>query len=132
VDIAMPRFKRQDVNAWIKAVVKSYQKKIGNISYIFCSDEEILRVNKDYLTHDYYTDIITFDYSEGNVISGDLFISLETVYSNSKKYCTEESEELYRVMIHGILHLCGFKDKEPKDAMIMRANENAALKLIQP
>ncbi|MDR0833919.1 MAG: rRNA maturation RNase YbeY [Candidatus Symbiothrix sp.] len=129
VEVKIPKFKHKEMNLWIQEVAKSYQKKIGEISYIFCSDKEILRMNKVYLAHDYYTDIITFDYSKEDIISADMFISLETVCSNAKKYCTEEDEELRRVMIHGILHLCGFKDKKPEDAVIMRANENAALKL---
>jgi rRNA maturation RNase YbeY len=108
-------------------VAAQYNKRVGEIAYIFCSDEEILRINRQYLQHDYYTDIITFDYSEDDVISGDLFISLETVKSNSEQFKTEYSEELARVMIHGVLHLCGFKDKTPKDEKIMREKENSAL-----
>ncbi|GHT73197.1 endoribonuclease YbeY [Bacteroidia bacterium] len=108
-------------------MVAKYQQRVGDIAYIFCSDEEILRINKQYLEHHYYTDIITFDYSERGIISGDLFISLDTVKSNSEKYETDYFEELYRVMIHGILHLCGFEDKMPEDKKGMREEEEEAL-----
>ncbi|MDR2844179.1 MAG: rRNA maturation RNase YbeY [Candidatus Symbiothrix sp.] len=128
VDIQFPKIKRRETSRWIKEVIAQYQKRVGEISYIFCSDEEILRINQQYLNHDYYTDIITFDYSDGKVISGDLFISLETVKSNSEQLKTDYFEELHRVIIHGILHLCGFKDKSPKDAKQMRKLENEALK----
>lgn len=130
VDTKFPQIKRRQINQWIKAVVTQYQKKIGDISYIFCSDDEILRINKLYLDHDYYTDIITFDYSEGKIISGDIFISLDTVRSNSEKFKTDYSEELNRVIIHGILHLCGLKDKTSKEEEMMRKNENTALELL--
>ncbi|GHS91711.1 endoribonuclease YbeY [Bacteroidia bacterium] len=129
-DIRLPIIKRRYTANWIKSVASFYQKKTGDITYIFCSDEKILDINKTYLNHDYYTDIITFDYSEGNVIAGDLFISLETVRSNSEKFGTDYNEELYRVMIHGILHLCGFEDKTSKDRKLMRERENEALKLL--
>ncbi|KAA6301541.1 MAG: Endoribonuclease YbeY [Candidatus Ordinivivax streblomastigis] len=128
VDIQFPTIKRRETSRWIKEVIAQHQKRVGEISYIFCSDEEILKINQQYLNHDYYTDIITFDYSDGKVISGDLFISLETVKSNSEQLKTDYFEELHRVIIHGILHLCGFKDKLPKDAKQMRKLENEALK----
>ncbi|MCC8147134.1 MAG: rRNA maturation RNase YbeY [Bacteroidales bacterium] len=131
VDIKFPKIKRREVSRWIKSVAANYHKRVGDIAYIFCSDEEILRINKQYLDHDYYTDIITFDYSEDDVISGDLFISLDTVQSNSGKYNTDYNEELHRVIIHGILHLCGLKDKTKQDEVIMRENENRALELIE-
>ncbi|GHT88698.1 endoribonuclease YbeY [Bacteroidia bacterium] len=127
VDIKSPKIKRRDTTNWIKKIVAQYQKRVGEISYIFCSDAEILRINNLYLKHDYYTDIITFDYSEGDTLSGDLFISLETVKSNSLQFATDYDEELHRVMIHGILHLCGFKDKSPEDEKVMREKENEAL-----
>ena len=111
----------------IKAVAATYEKRIGEIAYIFCSDEKILEVNRQYLQHDYYTDIITFDYCEGNRLSGDLFISLETVKTNSEQFNTPYEEELHRTIIHGILHLCGINDKGPWEREIMEAAENKAL-----
>jgi rRNA maturation RNase YbeY len=129
VGVEIPKFKRRETSHWLKEVAAGEHKKIGDVSYIFCSEEEILRVNREYLKHDYYTDIITFDYSEDETISGDLFISLETVRSNAQKYGTDEHEELRRVMIHGILHLCGLKDKTPEDVEKMRAGEDYCLEL---
>lgn len=129
--ISMPKIKKRDTNAWIKSVAESYGKRVGDIAYIFCNDEKILEVNRQYLQHDYYTDIITFDYCEGNVISGDLFISLDTVRSNSEEQKTTYEEELHRVIIHGILHLCGINDKGPGEREVMEAAENKALSMIQ-
>ncbi len=129
-DIFFPNIKRRKTANWIKTVIAFYQKKPGDISYIFCSDDYILKINREYLKHDYYTDIITFDYSEKNMISGDIFISLDTVKSNSEKFGTDYNEELHRVMIHGILHLCGFKDKSSHEEQEMRTRENEALGLL--
>lgn len=129
-DTKFPPIKKQTTKNWIKSVAEKYGKKVGNITYIFCSDEKILEVNKEFLQHDYYTDIITFDDTEGNTISGDIFISLDTVKSNSEKFQTSYLEELHRVIIHGILHLCGLKDKSPKDEKLMREAENQSLKSI--
>ena len=112
-------------------MAESYGKKVGDIAYIFCDDEKILEVNRQYLQHDYYTDIITFDYTEDNVISGDLFISLDTVRSNSEEQGTVYEEELHRVIIHGILHLCGINDKGPGERELMEQAENKALSLLQ-
>ena len=123
----MPAIKRREVSAWVKAVAATYGKKVGDIAYIFCNDDKILEVNNEYLQHDYYTDIITFDYCEGDVISGDLFISLDTVRSNSELVGASYEQELYRVIIHGILHLCGIDDKAPGEREIMEAAENKAL-----
>ena len=125
--VKMPAIKRREVSAWVKAVAQSYGKKVGDIAYIFCNDEKILEVNKEYLQHDYYTDIITFDYCEGDTISGDLFISLDTVRSNSELVGAAYEQELYRVIIHGILHLCGINDKAPGEREIMEAAEDKAL-----
>ena len=112
--IEMPAIKKRETTEWIKAVAATYNKRIGEIAYIFCSDEKILEVNRQYLQHDYYTDIITFDYCEGNRLSGDLFISLDTVRTNAEQFAGNDYErELYRVIIHGILHLCGINDKGP-------------------
>ena len=127
VGTRMPAIKRRETTAWIKAVAATYGKKVGDIAYIFCNDEKILEVNREYLQHDYYTDIITFDYSEGETISGDLFISLDTVRSNSEMVGATYEQELYRVIIHGILHLCGINDKGKGEREIMEDCENKAL-----
>ena len=125
--IKMPDIKKRETTEWIKAVAATYEKRIGEIAYIFCSDEKILEVNRQYLQHDYYTDIITFDYCEGNRLSGDLFISLETVKTNSEQFNTPYEEELRLTINHGILHLCGINDKGPGEREIMEAAENKAL-----
>lgn len=125
--VEMPAIKQHETTAWIKAVVESYGKRVGEIAYIFCSDEKILEVNRQYLQHDYYTDIITFDYCEGKRLSGDLFISLDTVRSNAVQFEAPYETELFRVIIHGILHLCGINDKGPGEREIMEAAENKAL-----
>lgn len=127
--VKMPDLKKRANNSWIKAVAESYGKKAGDIAYIFVDDEKILEVNRQYLQHDYYTDIITFDYSEGKTISGDLFISLDTVRTNAQLVNSTYEEELRRVIIHGILHLCGIDDKGPGEREIMEAAENKALAL---
>ena len=111
-------------NRWLKLVAESEIKKLGNISYIFCSDANILDVNIKYLGHDYYTDIITFDYSEGNTISGDLFISIDTVKENAVLYSESFEDELDRVMVHGVLHLIGYDDHTDDDIKTMRAKED--------
>lgn len=128
--IELPAIKKKVVSDWIKVVAGTYGKKTGDISYIFCSDEKILEVNRQYLQHDYYTDIITFDYTSGNKISGDLFISLDTVKTNAEKFETAYNEELHRTIIHGILHLCGINDKGPGEREIMEENENKALAIL--
>jgi probable rRNA maturation factor len=115
------------IKSWIKDIIQQNKKEVGDINYIFCSDEKILEINKEFLKHDYYTDIISFDYCEENKISGDIFISIDTVKSNSIKYKTEFLEELHRVIIHGVLHFLGFKDKTKADAEKMREAENKAL-----
>ncbi len=129
--VKMPAIRRRDVSAWIKKVAASHGKKVGDIAYIFCNDERILEVNREYLQHDYYTDIITFDYTEEDVISGDLFISLDTVLSNSEQLGVQYEQELYRVIIHGILHLCGINDKGEGEREIMEREENTALAMLQ-
>lgn len=125
--VKMPKIKKRENSAWVKAVAASYGKKVGEIAYIFVNDEKILEVNRQYLSHDYYTDIITFDYCEGDTISGDLFISLDTVRTNAEQVGTTYEQELHRVIIHGILHLCGINDKGPGEREIMEAAENKAL-----
>lgn len=123
----MPALEKQKVNKWIKDIAADYGKKVGDVAYLFCTDERILEVNKQYLEHDYFTDIITFDYSERNIISGDIFISLETVKSNSEEFGVSFDEELHRIIIHGILHLCGQDDKTPELRQEMTNKENKAL-----
>lgn len=113
--------------AWLRRVVASHGRRLGEVNYVFCDDEEILEVNRRYLQHDYYTDIITFDYDEGDVLNGDLVISLDTVRSNAEQLGKDYYEELHRVIIHGILHLCGINDKGPGEREIMEENENKAL-----
>lgn len=126
-DIQLPTLQKQRINRWIKDVAAGYNCKTGDIAYIFCTDERILEVNKQYLDHDYYTDIITFDYSEGNIISGDIFISLDTVKSNSEEFGVSFEKELFRILIHGILHLCGQDDKTPELRAEMTRKENLAI-----
>lgn len=130
--IAMPAIKRRDISSWIKNVASVYGKKVGDVAYIFCDDERILDVNREYLQHDYYTDIITFDYTEGDVIGGDIFISLDTVRSNSELLGVPYRQELHRVIIHGILHLCGINDKGEGEREIMEKEENKALAMLSP
>lgn len=129
-NIEMPAIDQTKVRDWIKKVALSYNKRVGEISYFFCDDEKILEVNRRYLQHDYYTDIITFDYCEGNRLSGDLFISIDTVHSNAELLGTKYDTELHRVIIHGILHLCGINDKGPGEREIMEAAEDKALTLL--
>lgn len=126
----MPSINKTDIRNWVKQVAEQHGKRVGAIAYIFCDDEKILEVNRQYLQHDYYTDIITFDYTEGNKISGDLFISLDTVRTNAEQFEQPYERELHRVIIHGILHLCGINDKGPGEREIMEAEENKALALL--
>ncbi len=130
-DITMPSFRKTDTKEWIKKIADSYGKKVGDVSYIFCNDEKILEVNRTYLQHDYYTDIISFDYTEGNRISGDLFISVDTVRSNAEEFKQDFDTELHRVIIHGILHLCGINDQSPEERANMIEQENKALALYE-
>ena len=123
----MPNIKKRETTAWIKAVAADYGRRVVEIGYMFVDDEKILEVNREYLGHDYYTDIITFDYDEGNRINGDLVISLDTVRTNAEQFGKTYDEELHRVIIHGILHLCGINDKGPGEREIMEAAENKAL-----
>ena len=126
-NVGMPDIRRRLTSQWVKQVAQSYGRKVGEVAYVSVDDEEILRVNRQYLQHDYYTDIITFDYCEGDTISGDLFISLDTVRSNAAELGVPYGQELRRVIIHGILHLCGINDKGPGEREIMEAAENKAL-----
>ncbi len=131
-NVSMPRIPRRDTTAWIKRVAATYHKKVGEVGYLFCDDEKILEVNREFLQHDYYTDIITFDYCEGDVLNGDIVISLDTVRSNAEQLGKTYEEELHRVIIHGILHLCGQNDKGPGEREQMEAAENHALALLTP
>ncbi len=128
-DVKLPTIKKRETTRWIKKVAATYGRKVGEIGYMFVNDEKILEVNNEYLGHDYYTDVITFDYCEGDVLNGDIVISLDTVRTNAEKFGKTYEEELYRVIIHGILHLCGINDKGPGEREIMEENENKALAL---
>ena len=127
----MPKIKKREISRWIKAVATTHGRKVGEIGYMFVDDEKILEVNNEYLGHDYYTDIITFDYDEEDVLNGDLVISLDTVRSNAELFKKSYEDELNRVIIHGILHLCGINDKGPGEREIMEENENKALALLK-
>lgn len=126
----MPRLDLTEIEEWIIQVAKSHNRIVGALTYIFCDDEAILAVNREFLRHDYYTDIITFDDTRGKLINGDIFISLDTVASNAELIGEPYDRELRRVIIHGVLHLCGINDKGPGEREIMEANEDKALMLI--
>ena len=129
--VKMPKIKKRETTAWIRAVAKSYGRRVGEVGYMFVNDDKILEVNREYLGHDYYTDVITFDYDEDDVVSGDVVISLDAVASNAHLFNKTYEDELYRVIIHGILHLCGINDKGPGEREQMEAAENKALALRQ-
>ncbi len=123
-DISFPFKGKRLTSRWLKAIAQSEGKKLGDISVIFCSDKYILNINIKYLQHDYYTDIITFDYCEGNTLSGDLFISVDSVRENASFYGSSFADELNRVIVHGLLHLIGYDDHTEADIAMMRAKEN--------
>ena len=125
--IEMPALDERKVNRWIRAVAADYGFAVGNITYIFCSDERELEVNRQFLGHDYYTDVITFDYSTPSTLNGDIFISLDTVRSNAETVGTSFDHELLRILIHGVLHLTGQGDKTPETKAQMTAKEEKAL-----
>ena len=127
--VEMPDIDIRKISAWIEEVAASHSRRVGNLNYLFVDDEEILVANRQFVNHDYYTDIITFDYSRGDRISGDIMISLDTVASNAEKFGVTYFRELLRVIIHGVLHLVGINDKGPGEREIMEAAENAALEL---
>ena len=127
--VKLPKIGKRDTTRWIKAVAATHNRKVGEIGYMFVNDEKILEVNNEYLGHDYYTDVITFDYCEGNILNGDIVISLDTVRSNAEKFGKTYEDELFRVIIHGVLHLCGINDKGPGEREVMEENENKALAL---
>ena len=125
--VAMPELDYDRISAWIKDVAASHGYEVGNLTYCFCNDEYILETNRKFLQHDYYTDIITFDYKHRNRVNGDMVISLDTVASNALDLGVSYDSELLRVIIHGVLHLCGINDKGPGEREIMEAAENQAL-----
>lgn len=125
----MPEIDLRKISIWIEQVAASHSRRVGNLNYLFVNDEEILDANRQFVNHDYYTDIITFDYSHGDRISGDIMISLETVASNAEKFGVAYFRELLRVIIHGVLHLVGINDKGPGEREVMEEAEDAALAL---
>ena len=126
-NVAMPDIREAEVSAWVRQVAKSYGKVVGDINYIFVDDETILDINRRFIGHDYYTDHIGFDYSQGDALSGDIYISLDTVRSNATLYGVTFDEELRRIIIHGLLHLCGLRDKTDEEQQQMRQAEDKAL-----
>jgi rRNA maturation RNase YbeY len=126
-DVAFTLPQKRLYKAWIEQTAASHGKTVGELSFVFCSDSFLLEMNKTYLQHDYFTDIITFDYSEKNTISGDLFISVDRVKDNASKIGVSLQNETQRVVIHGVLHLCGFKDKKKTEVEMMRKMEETAL-----
>lgn len=128
IDIDFPDFDPEFFALWVNNVVASYNKELGDLSYVFCSDDYLLAMNREHLGHDYFTDIITFNYNNGDLLSGDLFISVDRVKDNAIKFGDGDFyNELCRVMIHGVLHLVGFNDKTPDEKAVMRANETKCL-----
>ncbi|GEN75599.1 rRNA maturation RNase YbeY [Chryseobacterium hagamense] len=123
----LPESVNTDYTAWLEEIILSEEKKLGEINYIFCDDDYLLKVNQDYLQHDYYTDIITFDYVKGRTISGEIFVSLQRISDNASTLFKNYEEELRRVLAHGILHLCGYKDKTEEEEKQMRAKEDCYL-----
>ncbi|GAA4068083.1 rRNA maturation RNase YbeY [Flavobacterium cheonanense] len=119
----------EQYSSWISNVISSENKKEGDINYIFCDDEYILEINKQYLDHDYYTDIISFDYSVGNELHGDIFVSIERVRENALEFEVTFDEELKRVLAHGVLHYCGYKDKTEEEELLMRSKEDEKIKM---
>ena len=127
-DITFKLSEKAKIKSWIKTIIVSEKKIQGEINFVFTTDEEVLKTNIQFLKHNTYTDIITFDYCENKTINGDIIISIERVKENAKKFDVDFETELKRVIIHGVLHLCGYKDKSEKDAALMRSKENTALK----
>jgi rRNA maturation RNase YbeY len=126
-NIAKPKLRYKIISVWIKSILLDFDKKLGPLTYIFCNDEYVKDINVKYLAHDYYTDIITFDYSDNNVISGDMFISIDRVKENSLIFGSTYTEELVRVIVHGLLHLLGFKDFTELEKDVMRNLENECI-----
>ncbi len=130
-DIDELSLQQSEIEKNIEKLIEKEGKIPGDISYIFCSDDYLLEINKQYLNHDYYTDVITFDYCENGIISGDIFISVDTIKSNAQEYSVTFEKELQRVMIHGVLHLVGYKDKQDDDQKVMRSKEDEYLQLFE-
>ena len=126
-NVAMPDIVEAEVSAWVRQIAKSYNKVVGDINYIFVDDETMLDINRRFIGHDYYTDHIGFDYSQGNALSGDIYISLDTVRTNSKLFGVTFGQELRRIIIHGLLHLCGLRDKTDEERAQMQQAEDKAL-----
>ncbi len=131
IDISFPDIDHERVRRWIEKVALGYGRVVGDINYVFVDENQILALNRQYLQHDYYTDVITFDRSERNIIAGDIFISTDTVASNAATLLTTYKEELHRVIIHGVLHLCGINDKGEGEREKMVEAENNALSMLQ-
>lgn len=131
IHVTMPDLCPELITRRVKEVAETYGKRVGEVTYVFCDDPKITEVNREFLKHDYFTDIITFDYCQGNRISGDLFISLDTVRTNAELFKKTYADELNRVVIHGVLHLCGINDKGPGEREIMEAEEDKALALLE-
>ncbi len=129
--VEMPAIDFQLVDAWLGEVARDHSRILGPMTYIFCNDDKIIEVNRQFLNHDYYTDIITFDYTHGRRVSGDMFISLDTVATNAEAVGADYSTELHRVIVHGLLHLCGINDKGPGEREVMERHENDALALLK-
>ena len=125
--VEAPQLDLDRLTLWVQAVARAHGRAVGRLTYVFCDDDYILQTNRQFLQHDYYTDIITFDYSTSRRISGDMVISLDTVRSNARQGGVGEREELCRVVIHGVLHLCGINDKQPGEREVMEQHENAAI-----
>lgn len=123
----MPELNERADSAWITRVAQSHGRRVGNINYVFCNDEEILALNRQYIGHDYYTDHIGFDYSAGDILSGDIYVGIETVQTNAELFGKTYDDELHRVIIHGLLHLVGFKDKNDDERAVMETAEDEAL-----
>lgn len=118
---------KKEVSDWLKATIDSEEYVVGEITFVFCSDQFLLEINKEFLQHDTFTDIISFDYSLGKELHGEIYISTERVAENSEEFGTSFNDELHRVLVHGVLHLCGYKDKKKKDREVMRTKENESL-----
>ena len=117
------------ISSWLEDVILSEDKKLGEINYIFCDDEYLHKINLEYLSHDTLTDIISFDYSMGNELHGDIFVSIERVTENAVDFKTDFNEELKRVLVHGVLHYCGYKDKSEQEEIIMRSKEDEKIQM---
>jgi rRNA maturation RNase YbeY len=123
--------RKSELKTWIKTIIEKEKRSLGNLNYTFLSDDSLLKMNIEYLKHNTYTDIITFNYNEEKKVSGDIFISVDRVRENARKFEVSFEEELHRVIIHGVLHLCGYKDKTKTDSEMMRKKENSALRLLK-